>query len=302
MRLAASLNERGVAVAVRPEADGGAGLWVLDEDRLATARDELAAFVTNPNAERFRVRSVSCHRESPEEPLRESIRPPAWLRSPVTIVLIGISVVVTLVTLLSEPFGFGNAGSRVGSDLSIVGYEIDGDRPYWYPALGLSDIRSGQIWRLITPIFLHGDLVHLLFNMAWLWLLGRTIETLRGSLRLILLVLATAIASNVAEYYFNLGFTFDIQDGLQSQTGFAPDPFFLGMSGVVFGLFGFVWMRSRLLPASRFAMPQDMVIWMMIWLVVCTSGLVGPIANVAHGVGLISGMIIGAAPRLWRRP
>ncbi|MGC1275541.1 MAG: rhomboid family intramembrane serine protease [Planctomycetaceae bacterium] len=300
-RLAASLNDRGVAVAVRPEPEGGAGLWVLDEDRLATARDELAAFEANPNDERFRVRTVSNRQAPPEEAPRRHERSTAWPRSPVTFMLIGISIVVTLVTLLSEPLGFGDAGWQVRSDLSIVGYEVDGDSAFWYPSLGLSDIRSGQIWRLVTPIFPHGDPLHLLFNMGGVWLLGRAIETMRGSLRLMLLVLATAVLSNIAEYYFNLGFTFNMQDGLQSQTGFAPDPFFLGMSGVVFGLFGFVWVQSRLLPRSGFAMPQDMVVWMMIWLIVCTTGLVGPIANVAHGMGLLAGMAIGAAPRLWRR-
>jgi GlpG protein len=66
-------------------------------------------------------------------------------------------------------------------------------------------------------------------------------------------------------------------------------------------LFGFVWIRSRLVPRSGFLMPRDMVVWMLIWLLVCTSGLIGPIANVAHGVGLLVGMICGAAPRLWMK-
>ena len=73
------------------------------------------------------------------------------------------------------------------------------------------------------------------------------------------------------------------------------------MSGVVFGLFGLIWMRARFVPGSRFLMPRDLVVWMLIWLLACTAGLVGNIANVAHAAGLLTGMAIGIAPRLWQR-
>src|SRR5690606_15962661 len=99
-------------------------------------------------------------------------------------------------------------------------------------------------------------------------------------------------SSNLAEYWFDFGFNFSTANGFESQIGYRPDPFFLGMSGVVFGLFGFVWMRSRFVPRSQFLMPRDLVVWMLGWLVICTTGFVGPIANVAHGVGLLVGMAV----------
>ena len=78
-------------------------------------------------------------------------------------------------------------------------------------------------------------------------------------------------------------------------------PRFGGLSGVALGLFGFVWVRSRLVPGSGFVMPRDGVVWMLIYLLACTSGLLGPIANAAHAAGLAFGAALGAAPRLLRR-
>ena len=298
-----------MTVDVRTEADGALALWVHEEDHLALARDELAAFETEPDAERFRQVSEesqdSMNETQATETRAERAGRPAWQRLPVTFGLIGISVVV----FLAMEFG-GDYTKRLHSDLSIASFVIRGDSGYWQ---GLSDIRNGQIWRLVTPIFMHGgsragttdaffgNLLHLVFNMAWIWLLGAAIETIRGHFRLLFLVLVTAVASNLLEYWFNVGFSFDMENGFVNDSGYDPNPFFLGMSGVVFGLFGFVWMRARLIPRSGFAMPRDTVVWLLIWLVVCTTGLVGPIANVAHGSGLLAGMILGAAPRLWQR-
>lgn len=297
-RFAAALDGRGVSTALRPESDGSVSLWILEEDQMPLARDELAEFEANPNDARFQVKPIRKPAEETPRPPRRHRPLPVWRQLPVTSLLIGLSIAVTLVTLLGEPLGIEEIAQQLRSDLSIASYVVEGGFVYWS---GLDDVRSGQLWRLVTPIFPHGGPFHLLFNMMWLWLLGGAIETIRGSWRFLLLVLVTAVCSNVAEYYLNFGFTFDLQNGLQSDTNFKPSPLFLGMSGVVFGLFGFVWMRSRLLPRSGFQMPRDLVVWMMIWLVVCTSGVIGPIANVAHGVGLLSGMAIGATPRLWRK-
>ncbi|MDQ3333148.1 MAG: rhomboid family intramembrane serine protease, partial [Planctomycetota bacterium] len=212
-------------------------------------------------------------------------------------------VVVCLALWFGNEWPGNEFGARTRQAMSIASYQIVAvqglPRPEWD---GLNDIRSGQIWRLVTPIFPHAGPVslHLPLNMAWLWLLGGAVETVRGSWRLAMLVLVSAIASNLAEYYFDFGFGFDLANGLKSDVGLNPNPLFLGMSGVVTALFGFIWMRARLIPRSGFMMPRDMVVWMLIFLLACVAGMFGPIANVAHGVGLLTGMLLGAAPRLWR--
>lgn len=303
-RFAAALRSRGIGTDLRPEPDGSSSIWVNDEDQLPAAREVLTAFEADPNARRFDPPPASetdiGHPKS-EQPAGARRGESAWRRAPVTLMLIGTSVIVSLVTLTGDFWpGRGDFGSRAAQDLYISSHKpvlING-RPgiQWDD---LNEIKSGQIWRLVTPIFMHGGPLHLLFNMAWLWLLGGAVEAVRGSWRLAALVLISAVASNLAEYYFNFGF--DIKGGITSDIGFHPDPMFLGMSGVVFALFGFVWIRSRLVPRSGFLMPRDMVVWMLIWLLVCTSGLAGPIANVAHGVGLLVGMVLGGVPRLWRK-
>ena len=132
-------------------------------------------------------------------------------------------------------------------------------------------------WRIVTPIFLHFSVIHLLFNMMTLWQFGPPIESSRGSWRFALLVVAIAVPSNVAQYLWS-------------------GPAFGGMSGVLYGLFGYLWMQSRYEWTSEFYVSRNMVIWMIGWSVMCVSGILGPIGNACHFAGLFVGMIIGRWP------
>lgn len=66
------------------------------------------------------------------------------------------------------------------------------------------------------------------------------------------------------------------------------------MSGVVYGLFGFVTVNGKLNPMGGLHMNPRTVNYMLIWLVICFTGVVGPIANWAHIVGLATGAALGA--------
>ncbi|OYV05832.1 MAG: hypothetical protein CFE26_09540 [Verrucomicrobiales bacterium VVV1] len=87
-------------------------------------------------------------------------------------------------------------------------------------------------------------------------------------------MLAVAAISNVAE-------------GFWSGTNFG------GMSGVNYGLFGFILLRSKLHPTPEFVMNRQTVVLMLVWLVVCFTNAFGPIANAAHLMGFLSGAAIG---------
>lgn len=141
----------------------------------------------------------------------------------------------------------------------------------------LTTVFKGEIWRLITPIFIHFSPLHLLFNMWWLKDLGTAIEKRMSPLFLLSLVLALALPSNVAQYFVS------------------RSPSFGGMSGVVYGLFGYIWMQSKFNPLSGFYLDKQVITMMVVWFFLCLSGLVGPIANTAHAVGLAVGMGIGYA-------
>lgn len=136
------------------------------------------------------------------------------------------------------------------------------------------DIVKGQVWRAVTPIFLHFGILHIVFNMMWLWQFGLVLETRFRSLRFLALVLFVAIASNSAQAFF---------DGTN----------FGGMSGVNYGLFGFLLARSKLHPDPGFVLNRQTVMTLLIWLVICYAGFMPNVANTAHLVGFLSGGLVG---------
>jgi GlpG protein len=78
------------------------------------------------------------------------------------------------------------------------------------------------------------------------------------------------------------------------------------MSGVVYGLFGYIWMKSRFEPLANMSISPNTVTIMLVWLVACWVGVIEKlaginVANWAHGAGLVAGMVIGFAPTAWRK-
>jgi len=137
---------------------------------------------------------------------------------------------------------------------------------------GLSDVMNGQLWRLVTPIFIHFGIMHLVFNLIWVWDLGRLIENKKGAGFYLTFVLSVGILSNLAQYFFT------------------HSPYFGGMSGALYGMFGFIWIRGRYDPTFADDLRKDTVIMMLAWFVLCWTGLLGPIANWAHTTGLLVGV------------
>jgi GlpG protein len=144
---------------------------------------------------------------------------------------------------------------------------------------GFSEVLSGQVWRLITPIFVHFGILHILFNMMWLWDLGRSLEFLKGRAFLGVFVVVAGIVSNLAQYLL---------------TG---SPLFGGMSGVVYAFLAYVWIQGRNNPRFGMALHQSTVIMMAVWYVLCWTGLLGPVANWAHTAGILVGVAWGFLDR-----
>jgi GlpG protein len=209
---------------------------------------------------------------------------------PVTITLITICVVVALAT------NFGTRNEPVLRALSIASYQtlVSDQQSTMIVWNHLDDIWSGQVWRLVTPIFIHFGLMHLAFNMLMLLSLGGQVESSRGPWRYLLLVLLFAIASNLGQYYLGRPILANGNIILRSS------PLFGGMSGVLYGLFGYMWMKARFEPRLGLAMPNETVVILVGWFFLCLVGVIPNVANAAHGVGLLLGLLIGCAPTFWR--
>ncbi len=152
----------------------------------------------------------------------------------------------------------------------------------------LVKIRQGEIWRLFTPALLHRDFLHILFNMIWLWMLSRPIEERIGPWKTLFFVLTVGIISNMAQYLMG-------------------GPFFLGYSGVITGMAGFIWMRRKKAPWEGYPIPLT-TLYFLGFFVLAMSALQGVslllrlftsiqvsphIANTAHITGALVGILLG---------
>ncbi|NIB41131.1 rhomboid family intramembrane serine protease [Pseudomaricurvus alkylphenolicus] len=142
-------------------------------------------------------------------------------------------------------------------------------------------LQEGQWWRLLTPVFLHFGLFHILFNSLWIWEFGRRIELVFGSPRLVWYFLFIGVLSNLVQYIWQ-----------------GPS-LFGGLSGVVYGLLGFLWIYHRRNPHPGLFVQPGIIGFMLLWMAMGMFGVVdvfiaGSVANAAHFGGLVAGMLLGA--------
>jgi rhomboid protease GluP len=117
----------------------------------------------------------------------------------VTYSILGLTIFMYLLQVLSQ---------------SILGYDL----PAFYGSKVNQLIENGQYWRLLTPVLLHGSLLHIGFNMYALWILGPGLERFYGRGRFLTLYLVSGFGGNVFSFIFT------------------PNPS-LGSSTAIFGLF-----------------------------------------------------------------
>ena len=316
VRLADFLLTKGIDTRVdRPAAGGDHGdddapagpaeLWVIEEDRVDEARREVETFLANPDAPRYRdasaeagkVRDRRVKRAAKAAKAERSARDvwdrPFHRRFPLTTGLMALSVLAAVCGIdPDEPLNFWGRTEPVLEWLYIAPWRSAGRMIYWD---GLAAVESGQVWRLVTPIFLHANLLHIGFNLYILARFGRLVEAGLGWWRFGLTVLTIAVLSNLAEYWVNLG----VGDGPVFEL--RSSPLFGGMSGVDLGLFGLVWVRGKY--DRRWAdllHPRTVVIFLGFY-ALCLVGLVGGVANTAHTAGLLVGAALGALPALLRK-
>ncbi|MGV9763340.1 rhomboid family intramembrane serine protease [Micromonospora tulbaghiae] len=220
---------------------------------------------------------------------RRSVRPArtafgggaAGRQGNVTKALIALNVVMMLLSILSARSGTAVAGGGLGG---LMG---DGTPlTEWGAVLGLASFPDGHVggvadgewYRLVTAMFLHYGVLHLLLNMWALWVLGRTLEAVLGPLRFLALYLLAGLGGNVAAYVFT-----------------EPNRFTAGASTAVFGLFAAVFVIMRRLGRDTSAIVPILVINLIFTFTVPSVSVAGHLGGLVAGA--LVALVLAYAPR-----
>ncbi len=313
-------------------------IWVLDEDQIQKAMELFTRFQANPKSAEFNV--IASVLEPQDTSLETEPVPEVKKKTMFTSFILSLCIFVFILNWMQEaqmeqqgfsdktPFITPIAASLLYDEpvqIAAVEEKIEKLPPakalppeiateveqavntsYWkglYQWLLLTaksedsssafgpmftSIKQGQIWRLVSPAVLHLQSLHILFNMMWLWILSRPIEMRIGAFRTLLLSLVIAVISNTAQYLMG-------------------GPLFLGYSGVIMGLAGFVWMRERIAPWEGYPLHRSTILFLVLFVLAMAALQVGSffawlltpiqfvpgIANTAHIAGALIGIVLG---------
>lgn len=253
-------------------------IWVMHEDQMEEGERFLEEFRANPSDPKYTGAAKEAQKikkqkakEAKEGPQYMDARTTVFNRggkSPrgaLTLILILVCVAVGVFSRLGEQ----TESLRM---LFITDFLREGYSIKWLP--GLQEVRNGEIWRLFTPMFIHFGPLHLVFNMMWLLDLGSMIEDKKSTLFLGFFILVVSGISNYVQYV-------------------TAHPAFGGMSGVVYGLLGYIWMKGKFDATSQLGLHKSTVTFMIVWYFLCLIGIIGNIANGAHTAGLVVGVAWG---------
>ena len=285
IRFSGFLMGQGIANVVEREGDAWV-VWVHSEDDLEQASRLLAGFAGNPNHPRFKY-STRFQKQPPPTPSsatnhegREGDKQENLDLSD-TLASIGIGpltfAVILGCLLIGVVSGFGS-NMEILQPLFMTQFTVNGDFATWVK--GLPEIRSAQVWRFVSPSLVHFGILHLLFNMFWFVIMASMVEARERTGKLLLLIVFIGGVSNLGEYLMN-------------------GPYFGGISGVLYGLLGYIWMKVRFDPLSGYFLGSNTVTLLMVWFFLCLLGVIPDVANMAHVFGLLSGFGAGFVCSLW---
>lgn len=283
-------------------------IWIQDEDRLEDAGAIFAEFEKTPTDRKFDAPEPEPEElELSEEEAPAPERAPHRFKAAMTHFFIGLCVFIFFIAGLQriQQVDEGDLRDLAPIQAQLM-YDLPTGKTYWQGFYGwavakikkqniasvegplFGKIREGEVWRLFSPCILHKDLLHILFNMLWLWYLGRPIEQRIGPFRMLLFSVIVGILTNTAQYLMS-------------------GPFFIGYSGIVTGLAGFIWMRERIAPWEGYPLNRSTILFLLIFIF----GILGlqifsffvetfssysfapNIANTAHIAGAVVGAILG---------
>lgn len=263
--LADYLNVQGIPCEVTLS-KGLAGIYVHDQAQLPKAELELRAFLHHPTNKKYLSGSLekvdsNVDRENTDEAYQQGAGQAAkrWAETgPFTKTIILLCAVVFLITAF-------------GADRQMVSHFFFFSR--WDDIFDLT-----QIWRWVSPVFLHFGFLHFTFNLLWWWDIASLIESMQGPSRLFNIFMVLSIVPNLAQFSVN-------------------GHLFGGLSGVVFGVLGYVWVYGQVRKDYPLQMRPVIMLMMLIWLLIGFTGVldkvIGPMANEIHLAGLVCGGMLG---------
>ena len=248
------MASRQIDIQMMAEGSGQFSLWLKDIQHQVEVEAELKHFLNDPTAARYQAASWSVADSRKSAFRYHSPSLFAMVKAKAGPFTIAVMLVCGVIFALAQ-IGSGNA---IFNTLHFPAYAE----------------QKWQLWRWVTHAFLHFSVMHIVFNLLWWWQFGGDIEKKLGSVTLIKIFLVSAALSGAGQYWV---------EGAN----------FGGLSGVVYGLVGYVWMLSVRAPNLGMVMPKPLIGFMLVWLAL---GFIQPfmaIANTAHLVGLVSGIVLG---------
>lgn len=270
--LALSDYLRAEGIANRLQAvEQGFAIFLEDAADAPRALEEARAFVANPEDPRFWQASWQSG-----TPQKEQVYAPVdvgeswWQRA-----------------------GWGTRGVALVCLLVFIALNLDFRDVFaalsFPPAISLAAV-NGEWWRLLTPAFVHFSFLHITFNLLWWWEFGSLVERAQSVWRLLALSLVIAVVSNAAQFM-------------------TYGPGFGGLSAVVYGLLGYLWLYPFADPTATFRLRGGIVAFLLGWLAVGYSGVLDAlfglhVSNHGHLAGLLVGGGLGLLLGLvnYRRP
>jgi GlpG protein len=274
------LYVEGIENQVEHERADGWGIWISDEDKIEHAAELLKSYRGNPQDPKYtrQGKSAAELREKEaqdQEAYRKRLRSRRHLFRPLTPYGFGPLTFVMICASMAI-FAWSNFGHNLEPIMSLFITSFS-DYSIWDKTL--PEIRHGEIWRALTPIFIHFGWLHIIFNMLMLRDLGSMVEGRQSTVHLLVLTVVIGVGSNLAQFYWQ------------------GAPFFGGMSGVLYGLMGYIWIRGKLDPGSGLYLHSSTVTSMLVWFFLCIFARTGwgmpRTANWAHAAGLVMGMAWG---------
>ncbi|HSH80353.1 MAG TPA: rhomboid family intramembrane serine protease [Herpetosiphonaceae bacterium] len=185
--------------------------------------------------------------------------------------LLGINVAMYALTMLLTWARQGRGTGVFRDPYTLVLYQLGAK---YGPA-----IDAGEYWRFLTPIVLHGGLVHLLFNSYALYALGPMTEGAFGSGRFLAIYLLAGLAGSIASYMTSPGLS-------------------IGASGAIFGLIGALgafYFSVRSFIGAEASRRQIIELVTMAGINIFIGLSVPAVDNAAHIGGLVMGTVAGLA-------